>query len=104
MKQFQLRAWEYECMIEWIPYDRLVNKKKIGKGGFDSVYSATWLDGIRKVEQIKIDARDNNRDDDEGDHSDDDGDDDSNYSYKRSREPNSTVALKTLSGSLKEVS
>jgi hypothetical protein len=30
MKKFQLRIWEYERMIEWIPYDRSVNKEKIG--------------------------------------------------------------------------
>jgi hypothetical protein len=71
-------------MIEWIPYDRLVNKEKIGNGEFGSVYSATWLVGIRKIEGIKVN--------------------DDNYLYKRSREPNSTVALKTLSGFLKEVS
>ena len=31
--------------LEWIPYDRLQNIKPIGKGGFASVFSATWLDG-----------------------------------------------------------
>ena len=69
-------------MIEWIPFDRLNNIKKIGEGGFGSVFSATWLDGIRKI---------NN--------------------YKRAREQSSVVALKTLSSSkenstdfLKEVS
>jgi hypothetical protein len=60
--------------------------KKFVKG-FGSVFSAIWLDGIRKIEEIKIDNRD-----------------DSNYSYKRSREQNSTIALKTLSSSLREVS
>ena len=84
MKAFQLRTWRYEDVIEWIPFDRLSEIKKIGKGGFGSVYSATWLDGIRKIKTINID--------------------DDNYSYKRSREASSIVAIKTLSGSLKEVS
>ena len=85
MKTFQLRAWSYEDAIEWIPFDRLSNVEEIGKGGFGSVYSATWLDGIRKV-----DGYDNN--------------------YVRKREPSSIVALKTLASSeenydfLKEVS
>ena len=68
-------------MIEWIPFDRLSVVEKVGKGGFGSVYKATWLDGIWKVEKI----------------------DDDNY--KGTREASSTVALKTLSDdSLKEVS
>ncbi|RIB25378.1 kinase-like domain-containing protein [Gigaspora rosea] len=79
MKVFQLRTWRYEDVIEWIPFDRLSEIKKIGKGGFGSVYSATWLDGIRKVETIK------------------DGDNDI---YKRVREQSSTNALKTLASSM----
>jgi len=76
MKEFQLRTWRYEGEIEWIPFNRLSDVKKIGEGGFGSVYKATWLDGIRKV-----DGGDNN--------------------YVRARESNSTVALKTLE--IKEV-
>ncbi|RIB17308.1 hypothetical protein C2G38_2037834 [Gigaspora rosea] len=90
MKTFLLKTWEYENVIEWIPFDRLSEVKEIGKGGFGSVYSAAWLDGIRKVEIIK------------------DGDNDI---CKRVRQPFSTVALKTLTSSeennndfLKEVS
>ncbi|RIB23707.1 hypothetical protein C2G38_2032503 [Gigaspora rosea] len=45
--------------------------KEVGKGGFGFVYSATWLDGIRKV-------------------------DGSDYNYVRAHEPSNTVALKTL--------
>ncbi|RIB25552.1 kinase-like domain-containing protein [Gigaspora rosea] len=54
-------------MIEWIPFDKLNNIKKIGQGGFSSVYSTTWLDGIRKLDK-----------------------------NVRIRKPFSTVALKTL--------
>ncbi|RIB07424.1 kinase-like domain-containing protein [Gigaspora rosea] len=80
MKTFQLRTLNYKDVIEWIPFDRLSGIKKIGKGGFGSVYSATWLNGIRKVETIK------------------DGDNDI---YKKAHEPSSIVALKTLAGSKK---
>ena len=55
MKMFQLRTLAYEDAIEWILFNRLFDVKEIGKGGFGSVYSATWLDGIRKVEEIKVD-------------------------------------------------
>ncbi|RIB26120.1 kinase-like domain-containing protein [Gigaspora rosea] len=79
MKTFQLRAVRYEDVIEWIPFDRLSEIKKIGEGGFGSVYSAAWLDGIRKVETIK---------------------DGNNDIYKRAREQSSTVALKTLTSSM----
>ncbi|RIB23129.1 kinase-like domain-containing protein [Gigaspora rosea] len=61
-------------VIEWIPFDRLENIKKIGKGGFSSVFSANWLDGIRKIG---------------GDYG----------NYKREHELLSIVALKFLSGS-----
>ncbi|RIB16531.1 kinase-like domain-containing protein, partial [Gigaspora rosea] len=79
MKTFQLRAVSYEDVIEWIPFDRLPEIKKIGKGGFGSVYSAAWLDGIRKVERIK---------------------DSNNDIYKRAREQSSTIALKILASSM----
>ncbi|RIB30726.1 hypothetical protein C2G38_1423123 [Gigaspora rosea] len=75
MKTYQLITWRYEDVIEWIPFNRLSEVKKIGKGGFGLVYKATWLDGIRKVETIK---------------------DGGNDIYKRVREPTSTVAPKTL--------
>ncbi|RIB12658.1 kinase-like domain-containing protein [Gigaspora rosea] len=76
IKSFQLRTWSYENVIEWIPFDRLSVIEEVGKGGFGSVYKATCLDGIRKV-------------------------DDDNC--KRAREISSIVALKTLSEvSLKE--
>jgi hypothetical protein len=55
MKTFQLRTPAYEDAIEWIPFIRWSDVKEIGKGGFGSVYLATWLDGIRKVEEIKVD-------------------------------------------------
>ncbi|RIB24790.1 kinase-like domain-containing protein [Gigaspora rosea] len=78
IKRFQLRIFEYERMIEWIPFDRLDNIKKIVEGGYGSVFSATWLDGIRKIESNW---------------------NYSTYTYTRTREPSSTVALKALSGS-----
>ncbi|RIB25220.1 kinase-like domain-containing protein [Gigaspora rosea] len=60
----------------WMAYVKLIlsDVKEIGKGGFGFVYSATWLDGIRK-----IDVSDDN--------------------YVKAREPSSTVALKTLASS-----
>ncbi|RIB29038.1 kinase-like domain-containing protein [Gigaspora rosea] len=85
---FQLRTFVYEDAIEWIPFNRLSNIELIGKGGFGFVYSAIWLDGIRKIEEIK-----------NIDYSDSDYDyGDSYENYKRSREINSIIALKTLSG------
>jgi hypothetical protein len=29
--------------IEWVPFDRLIDIKQIGEGGFAKVYSATWI-------------------------------------------------------------
>ncbi|GES95328.1 kinase-like domain-containing protein [Rhizophagus clarus] len=32
--------------FEWIPYDQFNNIEEIGKGGFSTVYSAIWKDGL----------------------------------------------------------
>ncbi|GES74543.1 kinase-like domain-containing protein [Rhizophagus clarus] len=31
--------------IEWVPFDRFIDIKEIGEGGFAKVYSAIWIDG-----------------------------------------------------------
>ncbi|CAG8570336.1 18360_t:CDS:2 [Acaulospora morrowiae] len=46
---FQFEATEYGKVIDWIPFDRLNDVKEIGRGGFGCVYSATWLDGKRRI-------------------------------------------------------
>uniref|UniRef100_U9U0N3 Protein kinase domain-containing protein n=1 Tax=Rhizophagus irregularis (strain DAOM 181602 / DAOM 197198 / MUCL 43194) TaxID=747089 RepID=U9U0N3_RHIID len=33
-------------IFEWIPYDQFSNIEEIGKGGFSTVYSAIWKDGL----------------------------------------------------------
>lgn len=43
----------HDPFLEWIPYNRLANLKKIGEGGFGVVYSAEWLDGDRSWEFIE---------------------------------------------------
>ncbi|RIB19721.1 hypothetical protein C2G38_1245830 [Gigaspora rosea] len=72
VKEFQLKASNYEDVIEWIPFNKLENVQKIGEGGFGSVFSAVWLDGKRIA----------------------------SGEYK-SRTPSYVVALKTLPGSQK---
>ncbi|RGB38529.1 kinase-like domain-containing protein [Rhizophagus diaphanus] len=42
----QLETREYVNNTEWIPFERLKDIKPIGEGGFATIYSATWLDGI----------------------------------------------------------
>ncbi|RIB15198.1 kinase-like domain-containing protein [Gigaspora rosea] len=76
IKGFQIRTNKYERIIEWIPFDRLIITEEIGKGGFSTVFSAIWLDGIRKI-------------------------DDDNSNYTRTCEPSGTVALKTFPDSKK---
>uniref|UniRef100_U9U5T0 Protein kinase domain-containing protein n=1 Tax=Rhizophagus irregularis (strain DAOM 181602 / DAOM 197198 / MUCL 43194) TaxID=747089 RepID=U9U5T0_RHIID len=36
----------FNMIFEWIPYDQFSNIEKIGKGGFSTVYSAIWEDGL----------------------------------------------------------
>ncbi|RIB23021.1 hypothetical protein C2G38_2033095 [Gigaspora rosea] len=74
IKEFQLKARNYEEVIEWIPFNRLNNVQKIGEGGFGSVFSATWLDGKRTASNASGE-------------------------YIQSRTPSCIVALKTLPGS-----
>ncbi|CAG8555762.1 16716_t:CDS:10, partial [Acaulospora morrowiae] len=49
IKEFQLKATEYENIIEWIPFDKLSNLQKIG----ESKFQALWSDGIRNVKDNK---------------------------------------------------
>ena len=37
-------------ILEWIPYNRFKNIEYLDKGGFSTIYKATWLDGpIKKL-------------------------------------------------------
>jgi serine/threonine protein kinase len=57
----QLEICNYkDIIIEWIPYDQFNNIKEIGKGGFATVYSATWMDGpleCDKFDKIELKRR-----------------------------------------------
>ncbi|CAB5368563.1 unnamed protein product [Rhizophagus irregularis] len=69
------QAYVYE-FLEWVPFDRFTDIKKIGEGGFSKVYSATWIDG--KLEYFRI----------------------NNGNYKKEEfKPPKKVALKRLNGS-----
>ena len=35
----------YNIVFEWIPYSQFCDIKKVGRSGFDTVYSAIWKDG-----------------------------------------------------------
>ncbi|RHZ54992.1 hypothetical protein Glove_421g75 [Diversispora epigaea] len=48
IQQIQLNANKYQEIIEWIPFGRLKNISYLAKGGFGTVYKATWLDGFIK--------------------------------------------------------
>jgi hypothetical protein len=48
IKEFQLKATKYEEVIEWIPFNKLVDIQTIG----DKVL-ATWLDGIRSLNDVR---------------------------------------------------
>jgi hypothetical protein len=46
IQDIQLKIDNSEYIIfEWIPYNQFSNIKEIGKGGFATIYSATWKDG-----------------------------------------------------------
>ncbi|CAB5388538.1 unnamed protein product [Rhizophagus irregularis] len=46
IQQRQLEAnGRLDVILEWIPYNQFLNIKEIGKGGFATIYSATWKGG-----------------------------------------------------------
>ena len=54
--QLKINQWN-DIVIEWIPYNQFSDIKKIGVGGFATVYSAIWadipLDVKRKQRRLK---------------------------------------------------
>ncbi|SRR6266498_1292452 len=42
---YNTRHKEFPKFLEWVPFDRFMNIKQIGDGGFAKVYTATWIDG-----------------------------------------------------------
>ncbi|CAG8529826.1 1044_t:CDS:2 [Acaulospora morrowiae] len=81
VKEYQLNSNNYEKGIEWIPSDRLNNVQMIRKDEFETIFSATWLDGVRTLKSLK-------RDED---------------SYSRSRLLSCKVELKAFNGSPKSI-
>ncbi|GBC01918.1 hypothetical protein RclHR1_04390003 [Rhizophagus clarus] len=46
IQEMRLKINSYaDIIFEWIPYDQFCDIKKIGKGGFSTVYLAIWKDG-----------------------------------------------------------
>jgi hypothetical protein len=63
IQKMQLKAKEYDDIIEWIPYTQFINIKEIGKNNNFILYSAIWDNGplhynedekrlIKKSEQV----------------------------------------------------
>ncbi|RIB22741.1 hypothetical protein C2G38_2033335 [Gigaspora rosea] len=48
IKEYQFKATEYENVIEWIQFDRLINLQEI-KGESNIVFIATWVKGVRTI-------------------------------------------------------
>jgi len=51
--QLEAKGFNSHYYIEWIPYDDLKDIKKIGEGGFATVYKGKWTNGPRFVESNK---------------------------------------------------
>ena len=45
IQETQINAQDNDGVLEWIPYNRLANVEYLARGGFSTVYKATWLDG-----------------------------------------------------------
>ena len=47
VKEMQLKIDKYnDILFEWIPYNQFSDIKEISRGGFSTVYSAIWKDGL----------------------------------------------------------
>ena len=51
--QLEAKGFDSHYYIEWIPYDDLKDIKKIGEGGFATVYEGKWTNGPKFVEGNK---------------------------------------------------
>ena len=49
----EAKGFDNHYYIEWIPYDDLKNIRKIGEGGFATVYQGEWSNGPRFVRDNK---------------------------------------------------
>jgi len=45
---YNAKYFGYPIFLEWVPFDRFEDIKKIGEGGFAKVYSTKWIDGRSK--------------------------------------------------------
>jgi serine/threonine protein kinase len=54
IKEFQLKATRYENAIEWIPFIKLNDIKKLGKGGFGTVFLANWQKNNSKSIKVAL--------------------------------------------------
>ena len=41
-----------DIVFEWIPYNQLSDIKEIGRGGFATVYSEIWKDGLLDYDKV----------------------------------------------------
>ncbi|CAJ0825055.1 6871_t:CDS:2 [Entrophospora sp. SA101] len=46
-------------ILEWIPYEKIKIVKKIGKGGFSTIYEAIWIDGPIVWDGVKLNRKSN---------------------------------------------
>jgi hypothetical protein len=54
IQEMQLKINNHDDIVfEWIPYNQFIDIKTIGKGGFSTVYSAIWKDGLLKYDISK---------------------------------------------------
>src|SRR5256885_11818809 len=51
--QLEAKGFDSHYYIEWIPYDDLEDIKKIGEGGFATVYEGKWTNGPKFVTSDK---------------------------------------------------
>ncbi|CAB4441619.1 unnamed protein product [Rhizophagus irregularis] len=53
IQEMQLKINNHDDIVfEWIPYNQFNDIKRIGKGGFATVYSAIWKDGLLNSQNI----------------------------------------------------
>ncbi|CAB4435321.1 unnamed protein product [Rhizophagus irregularis] len=53
IQECQMKTFDPNVIIEWIPYDNLKNTKYLTKGGYSEIYTAEWYVVLKRLENVE---------------------------------------------------
>ncbi|KAG9297688.1 hypothetical protein G9A89_011203 [Geosiphon pyriformis] len=54
IRETQVNAVDYTSFLEWIPYEKFNEPRQIGRGGFSTIYLATWPEGPTPLKETEL--------------------------------------------------